>query len=338
MALSPRFLTLVALVASGAASAAEVNVYTYREPGLVKPLFERFTAATGIKVNLIFDKGNLSKRIAEEGARSPADLLMTVDVARLVEAKGLGITQPIVTPAVEKAVSAPFRAADGHWFANSVRARVFYVSKDRVKDTALDYADLGNPRFKGKVCTRDGRHDYNNALIAAALVNWGSAKAEEWLKGVRDNLAKKPSGGDRDVVKDIASGLCDIGLGNTYYVGLMNADAKQKPISDRIRVVLPTFGNGGTHVNVSGVALMKHAPNKAEAIKLAEWLVGPEAQKIYADVNFEYPIVPGTPVEPFIAGFGSLKPDGIALDAIAGKRKEASELVDKVNFNAGPSS
>jgi iron(III) transport system substrate-binding protein len=327
---------VLSLGLTGLAGAAEVNVYTYREPGLIKPLFDKFTAATGVTVNMIFANAGLEERIRSEGANSPADMLITTDISRLRQAVDLGITQPVTSPVLEKAVPPSLRAADGAWYALSMRARVIYASKDRVKDAALGYADLVAPRFKGKVCIRDGRHSYNNALIAAAIVHWGDARAEDWLKGLRANLAKKPSGGDRDVVKDIAAGVCDIGVGNTYYVGLMNADAKQKMISDQIRVILPTFENGKTHVNISGFVVAKHAKNKAEAIKLAEWLLGAEAQALYGQQNFEYPVLAGAPVEPFIASFGALKGDDIALEAIAGKSKAASELVDKVGFNLGP--
>lgn len=327
----------LALAASGA-TAAEVNVYTYREPGLIKPLFDKFTAETGVKVNVIFAKAGLEERILSEGANSPADLLITTDIANLRKAIDLGITQSVKSAKLEQAVPPQLRAPDGSWYALSIRARVIYAAKDRVKDPALTYADLASPRFKGKICVRDGRHNYNNALFAAAIVHWGEAKAEEWLKGLRANLAKKPSGGDRDVAKDIASGACDVGLGNTYYVGLMNADAQQKTISDQIRVIMPTFENGKTHVNVSGFIVAKHAKNKDTALKLAEWLVSPLAQGLYGEQNFEYPVLAGAPVEPFIKGFGELKADDIPLEAVAGKAKAASELTDKVGFNLGPQS
>lgn len=325
-------------IAASGAMAAEVNVYTYREPGLIKPLFDKFTAETGVKVNVIFAKAGLEERIQSEGANSPADMLITTDIANLRKAVDLGITQNVKSAALEKAVPPALRAADGAWYALSVRARVIYAAKDRVKDAALTYADLASPRFKGKFCVRDGRHNYNNALFAAAIVHWGEAKAEEWLKGLRANLAKKPSGGDRDVAKDIASGACEVGLGNTYYVGLMNADAQQKAISDQIRVIMPTFENGKTHVNVSGFVVAKHAKNKAEAVKLAEWLVGAQAQGMYGQQNFEYPVLAGAPVEPFIKSFGDLKADDIPLESVAGKAKAASELTDKVGFNLGPQS
>lgn len=328
-----------ALLASGLAAAAqEVNLYTHREPGLIKPILDKFTAETGVKVNLVFAGSGLAERIQSEGERSPADLLLSVDVSTLTQAVALGITQPIVTPALEKAVPKTLRAADGSWVAVSARARVIYASKDRVKDAALTYEDLANPRFRGKVCTRAGTHAYNTGMIAAAISHMGPEKAEAWLKGIRANLVKKPSGGDRDVAKDIAAGLCDIGVGNMYYVGLMSKDANQKAWVDAIRVIMPTFQNGGTHMNMSGLVLTRHAKNRAEAIRLAEWLVSPAAQELYAANNFEYPVVEGVAVEPSIAGFGKPRVDSVSLDDVARNRKAASELVEKVGYDLGPQS
>lgn len=330
-------LAVVAGLSSGSTAVAqEVNLYTHREPGLIKPILDKFTAETGVKVNIVFAKSGLAERIQSEGEQSPADLLLSVDVSTLTHAVGLGITQPIVTPALEKAVPAEIRAKDGSWIGVSARARVIYASKERVKDEALTYESLAEPRFKGKVCIRSGQHEYNTSLIAAALAHLGPQGTENWLKGVRVNLAKKPSGGDRDVAKDIAAGLCDIGIGNMYYVGLMNNDANQKAWVNAIRVVMPTFKDGGTHVNISGLVLAKYAKNKASAVKLAEWLVGKSAQELYAAVNFEYPVVPGLSTDPFIASFGAPKPDNVPLDTIAKNRKVASELVEKVGFDLGP--
>lgn len=331
-------LVFSAFSGAGLAIAQEVNLYTHREPGLIKPLLDRFTAETGVKVNLVFAKSGLAERIQSEGERSPADLLLSVDVSTLTQAIGLGITQPIVTPALEKAVPAELRARDGGWVAVSARARVIYASKDRVKDSALTYEDLASPRFRGKFCIRSGQHEYNTSLIAAALAHDGAEKTESWLKGLRANLAKKPSGGDRDVAKDIAAGACDIGIGNMYYVGLMQLDANQKAWVEAIKVIMPTFKSGGTHVNISGLVLAKHAKHKAEALKLAEWLVSQKAQELYAAVNFEYPVVKGVEIEASIKAFGAPKPDNIPLDEVAKNRKAASELVEKVGFDLGPQS
>ncbi|MDB5574568.1 MAG: extracellular solute-binding protein family 1, partial [Tardiphaga sp.] len=202
------------------------------------------------------------------------------------------------------------------------------------KQDSITYDELADPKWKGKICIRSGQHIYNNAVFAAYVAKHGEAKAEEWLKGLKANLAQKPSGGDRETARDVAAGKCDIGIGNTYYWALMNdKDADKKPWADATRVVLPTFVGGGTHVNLSGVLLTKHAPNKANGIKLIEWLAGDTAQQIYADANYEYPVKTGIAINPTIASFGKLNPDPLSIAQIAASRKAASALVDKVGFD-----
>jgi iron(III) transport system substrate-binding protein len=331
-------VAMLGLLATSAA-AQELNLYTAREPALIRPVIEAFTAETGIKVNTVFAQNGLEERVAAEGVTSPADMLLLVDVSRLVHAKSLGITQPVNSAALARDVPASLRDPESHWYAATLRARVFYVSKDRVKDTAISYENLADPRWKGKVCIRDGQNAYNTSLFAGAVARLGTAKAEEWLKGVKANLAKRPSGGDRDVAKDIASGQCDIGVANTYYVGLMlNREPERKPWAEAIRVVMPTFEGGGTHVNISGFAITKHAPNRANAVRFGEWLASEKAQSLMARQNFEHPVRVGVALDPTVANWGELKADPTPLAAIATNRKAASELVDKVGFNAGPGS
>lgn len=316
----------------------EVNVYTNREPGPYSATLDAFTKATGIKVNAVFAEKGLAERISAEGENSPGDVLITVDIGRLQEAVDMDLVQPLKSAVLEANIPAAFRDPEGKWFGMSLRSRVVYVSKDRVKDEAITYESLADPKWKGKVCIRSGQHQYNIALIAAMIAKKGEAETEKWLIGLRDNLARKPSGGDRDVAKDIAAGTCDIGLANAYYMGLMtNGDAvDQKAWASAVRVINPTFEGGGTHVNVSGAALLKYAPNRDNAIKLLEYLSGEEAQKVFADVNFEYPVREGVPVNPFIASFGVLNRDPLPVAEIAKFRKAASQLVDKVQFDEGP--
>jgi iron(III) transport system substrate-binding protein len=325
---------LATLLGAATASAQEVNVYSYREGKLVEPLFAAFTKDTGIKVNLISASSGLEQRIKAEGTNSPADVLLTVDIGRIDEAVQAGISQPLNSVVIDETVPAQYRDANGHWTGISMRARVIYASKDRVKQDAITYEELADPKWKGKICIRSGQHIYNNALFAAYVVKHGEAKAEEWLKGVKANLAQKPSGGDRETARDVAAGKCDIGIGNTYYWALMHdKEADKKPWADATRVILPTFEGGGTHVNLSGVLLTKHAPNKANAVKLIEWLAGDEAQRIYADANYEYPIKAGIKVNPTIASYGTLKPDPMPIAKIGESRKAASALVDKIGFD-----
>ena len=316
------------------AQSGEVNVYTYRETKLIQPLFDAFTKETGIKVNMISASAGLEQRIATEGANSPADLFLTVDIGRLQEAARAGISQPLKSDVIDKAVPPQFRDPNGEWVGLSMRARVVYASKDRVKQDALSYEELADPAWKGKLCIRSGQHAYNNALFAAYVGHYGEEKAEAWLKGLKANLAQKPSGGDREVARDIAAGKCDIGLGNTYYWALMlNQEPDKKAWAEATKVILPKFSGDGTHVNISGVMLTKYAPHKANAIKLVEWMVGETAQHLYADSNNEYPIRPGIKPNATIAGYGELKPDSLPITAIADNKKKASILVDKVGFD-----
>ncbi|MDH7799974.1 iron(III) transport system substrate-binding protein [Beijerinckia sp. GAS462] len=323
-----------AVFASAASAQGEVNVYSYREAKLIAPLFEGFTKATGIKVNVISASSGLEQRIVSEGANSPADMLLTVDIGRVQDALNAGIVQPFKSEILEKVVPAEYRDPAGNWYAMSMRARVVYASKERVKQDAITYEDLADPKWKGKICIRSGQNMYNTALFAAVMAHHGAEKAEAWLNGVKANLAQKPSGGDREVARDIAAGKCDIGLGNTYYWALMlNREADRKPWADATKVILPTFAGAGTHVNVSAAMMIKTAPNRANAVKLAEWLVSEDAQHIYADINFEYPIRAGVKLNPTIADYGTLKPDAMPLVKIMEFRKPVSALVDKVGFD-----
>jgi iron(III) transport system substrate-binding protein len=335
---APIVIALAGALAAGAGPAVaqsnEVNVYTYREAKLIAPLFEAFTKETGIKVNVISASAGLEQRIATEGPNSPADVLLTVDIGRLKEAVDLGIAQPIKSELLEKTVPPQYRDPNGLWFAISARARVVYAARDRVPQNEISYEELSDPKWKGKICIRSGQHIYNNALFAAYIAHHGEAKAEEWLTGLKANLAQKPSGGDREVARDIAAGKCDIGLGNTYYWALMlNREPDKKAWADATKVILPTFQGGGTHMNISGVVLMKNAPNKDNAMKLIEWLMSDQAQQLYADLNYEYPVRASTGVNPTIAGYGELNADPLPIAAIADNKKKAATLVDKVGFD-----
>ncbi len=334
-------LAFAALFTTSALADGTVNIYTYRQPELIQPVLDAFTAETGIKTEVLFlDKG-LEERIAAEGENSPADVIMTVDIARLTAAKEKGITQPLVDETVNQLLPAEYRDPEGHWFGVTKRARVVYASKDRVKDTAITYADIADPKWKGKICIRSGQHDYNLALFSAAIEHWGAERTEEWMRGLKANLAKKPDGGDRPQAGAIAAGECDIALGNTYYVALMRTnekEPKEKEWGNAVNVIFPTFENGLTHVNISGIALAKHAPNHDNAVKLVQFLASHKAQQVYAEKNFEYPVEPGLEPSEMVKSFGELKADTLPLADIAKNRKLASEMVDRVGLDDGPSS
>ncbi|MER2606792.1 MAG: extracellular solute-binding protein [Siculibacillus sp.] len=327
------FLALSALAAAPA-SAEEVNVYTTREPGLFTPLAAAFTAKTGIKVNTVFVKDGLAERVAAEGAASPADLLMTVDVGNLVELVDKGLTVPL-PEALIGAVPANLRAADRSWVALSLRARLVWADKGE-KLGAITYENLADPKWKGKICIRSGQHPYNTALVAAMIAHVGEAETRAWLTGLKANLAKKPGGGDRDVARDILGGLCTIGVGNSYYVGLMRSGkggADQKTWGDGVDVVLPTFVGGGTHVNATGAALARHAPNAEAAKKLVAFLLSAEGQKVYSEQNFEYPVRADASADPTVAALGRLTVDTIPIADIARHRKAASLMIDEIGFD-----
>ena len=326
---------------SVAFAASEVNIYSYRQPELIKPLLDRFTKETGITANVLFlDKG-LVERIKAEGVNSPADVILTIDIQRLTEAKDGGVVQPVKDNAlINKDIPASLRDVVGDWFGLTTRGRVVYASKDRVAQSSITYEELADPKWKGKICIRDGQHAYNVALFASMIAHHGADYTEKWLTGLKNNLARKPDGNDRSQAKSIMAGECDISLGNTYYVGLMMTNEKapeEKEWAKSIKVLFPNAADRGTHVNVSGMALAKNSPNKANALKLMEFLASAEGQKIYAEQVFEYPVMPGAEPSAIVKSFGTIKPDSIALTEIAKSRKQASELVDKVGFNEGPS-
>jgi iron(III) transport system substrate-binding protein len=338
---SAAILSAVTAGSSAAWANGEVNIYSYRQPELIKPLLDAFTKETGITTNVLFlDKG-LVERIRAEGANSPADVILTIDIARLSEAKDGGVVQPVKGNAtIDKDIPAAFRDPDGEWFGLTTRGRVVYASKERVAENAITYEELADPKWKGKICIRDGQHAYNLALFASMVAHHGADYTEKWLTGFKNNLARKPDGNDRSQAKSILAGECDISLGNTYYVGLMMTNDKepeQKEWAKAIKILFPNAADRGTHVNISGMAMAKNAPNKQNAVKLMEFLASGEAQKIYAEEVFEYPVMPGAEPSDIVKSFGMLKPDSLPLTDIAKNRKTASELVDKVGFNDGPS-
>ncbi len=325
-------LSLIAL--AGPALAEEVNVYSLRQPELVQPLFDKFTEETGIAVNVAFVEKGMVERLVSEGDRSPADLVMTVDIAKLSQVVEAGVTQPVMSEVLAANIPAEFRDPGNQWFGLTTRARVVYASKDRVADGEVTtYEDLADPKWQGRICTRPGTHDYNLGLMAAMIEHHDAGYAKEWATGLRANLAKKPEGNDRAQVKSIWAGECDISLGNTYYMGAMLNDPEQVDWANSVRIVFPTFEDNGTHMNVSGVAMTKAAPNKDAALKLMEFLSSDEAQAIYAETNYEFPVKPGVAKSDLVASWGEFTPDSLNLMDVAKSRPEALKLMEEVNFD-----
>lgn len=315
-----------------------VNVYTYREPGLIQPLLDRFTEETGIRTNVLFAANGLIERVAAEGELSPADVIITVDIGNLANAKEIGVTQPIPAEALAR-VPDQYHDPDGQWVALSLRARVFYASISRVTETALSYEDIAGPEWKGRLCTRSGLHAYNIGLIATRIAHWGTDRTRDWLIGVRDNLNQAPTGGDRDQVKAIFDGSCDLAIGNTYYMGLMltnDTEPGQKDWAASARIIYPDADGEGTQVNLSGAVIARYAPNKANADLLVDFLLSDEAQHLYASGNYEFPVVEGVEPSELVASWGALVPDTTPMVEIAAHRKEAAALVDEIRFDEGP--
>ncbi len=253
---------MIALLGFGqSVLAQEVNVYSARQPELIEPIFQAFTGETGINVNSVFMDKGMIERLTAEGEHSPADLILTTDIANLSAIVAAGVTQPVKSALIEAAIPAEFRDPGQMWFGITLRARVIYASRERVAEGEVTtYEDLADPKWHGRLCTRSGLHNYNLALLSAEIAHHGAEAAQTWAAGLKANLARRPEGGDRDQAKAIWSGVCDIALGNTYYIGEMMQDDEQKQWAQAVRVDFPIFEDGGTHVNISGMAMTSSAP------------------------------------------------------------------------------
>ena len=327
-------LFFVTLFFSSPIFASEVNIYSYRQPFLIEPLTTAFTDKTGIKVNIVYLRKGMIERMKAEGKRSPADVVLTVDISRLSALVEAGLTQQVVSQTLSTNVPEKYRDPDGHWFGLTTRARIIYVSKERVRTGEIkSYEDLADAKWRGKVCTRSGLNAYNLALTSAIIHHHGEDYAKKWLDGFKQNLARKPQGNDRAQVKAIWAGECDLSIGNTYYMGKMLKDPEQADWAKSVNIVFPTFEGGGTHVNVSGIGMAKFSPNKENALALMEFLSSGEAQEIYATANFEYPIAPGTKVDDLVKSWGSFNADNVNLMTIAKLRKKALKLTEIVDFD-----
>ena len=328
------FAVILIMFTSGIASAAEVNVYSYRQPFLTKPIFDAFTRETGIKVNTVFAKKGLVARLESEGANSPADLLLTADIGPLDAALKAGVTQAVDSSILSSNIPAEFRDPDGHWFGLTNRARIIVSSIERMGDNDIaDYESLAAPEFAGRICTRSGKHGYMIALVASMIAHHGEADARQWFSGLKSNLARKPQGNDRAQVKAIKEGECDIAVINSYYMGKMMTDEEQAPWADAVRIIFPNQESRGTHMNISGVALTSASPNRDNAIKLMEFLAGDVAQKMYAERNFEYPVKPDVPWSGMVESWGKFVYDPLPLAEIAKHRSTASKMADEVDYD-----
>ncbi|MGI2189247.1 Fe(3+) ABC transporter substrate-binding protein [Shewanella oncorhynchi] len=311
----------------------KLTVYSYRQAFLVEPILTRFTEETGIGVNLVFAKDGIAERLVREGRLSPADLVLTSDFSRLVELVDKDLTSPVKNPLLESNIPAQYRDPDGQWYALTMRVRNLYTAKDRLGQQQLTYEELADPKYKGKICTRSGKHPYNIALVASMIAHHGEAEVKTWLQGVKTNLARKPQGNDRGQIAAVKEGVCEIAIGNSYYYGNMLQDPEQKAIAEAVTLNFPNQADRGAHVNVSGMVLTRHAPNKANAIKLMEFLSADVAQKAYADVNMEYPVKADVAPSSLVASWGKFKSDQLPIFKLAEYHQAAVKLLDEVQFD-----
>ncbi|MGH8679899.1 MAG: Fe(3+) ABC transporter substrate-binding protein [Burkholderiales bacterium] len=312
-----------------------LNVYSSRHYQTDEALYSGFTKLSGIKINLIeAGEDALLQRIVNEGAKSPADVLITVDAGRLWRAQQLGLFQPVKSAALASRLPASFREPGGQWFGFSLRARVIAYDRTKVKPADVPtYESLADPRWKGKICTRSGSHIYNLSLMGAMIDHLGEAQAEAWAKAVRANLARDPKGGDTDQIKGVAAGECEIAITNHYYYARLARSQKpdEKAIADRVGVVFPNQATWGTHVNISGAGVLKHAPHRDAAVRFLEYLASDDAQRYFADGNNEWPAVPTVQVSnPVLASFGQFKYDPLNVAVLGRNQPQSQKLYDRV--------
>ncbi|WP_282609770.1 Fe(3+) ABC transporter substrate-binding protein [Pelagibius sp. Alg239-R121] len=327
---------LALAVTAAAAGAEEVNLYSSRHYSTDEALYENFTKATGIKVNRIEGKGDaLIERIKSEGANSPADILLTVDVARLWRADQAELFQAVSSASLEKRVPENLRHPDGHWFGFSTRARLIYYDKAKISAGEItSYEDLADPKWQGKVCIRKSSNVYNQSLLGSMIAAHGEAAAEDWAKGVVANFARDPVKGDTNQLRGIGSGECEIAVANSYYFVrlLTKPKDKDKGLADKIGVVFPNQGDRGTHVNVSGAGVLKNAPNREAAIKFLEYLASDEAQKYFSDGNNEYPVVAEVAPTSALAGLGDFKSDPVNVAVFGDNQPLAQKIFDRAGW------
>ena len=334
---SARFLLAVYFcLSTSLLCAAEVNVYSARKENLIKPLLLQFQELTGTSVNLITGKADtLLQRIISEGQHSPADILITIDAGRLYRALQANILLPVDTPALRNSVPHQYRDPDGNWFGLSLRARPIMYASGRVNPSDLStYENLGLPGWQGKICTRSSDNIYNQSLVASMLAHHGKEYTLAWTRSLVSNFARPPQGGDRDQIRAVAAGQCDVAIANSYYLGKMLAskDPAQREAAQKVRIFWPNQDDRGVHVNISGGAVIRTSKNRASAVALLEFLVSDAAQKWYAETNFEYPVKPGVQPSEMLTRWGQFKADSLNLYLLGELNSNAVMVMDHARW------
>ena len=316
---------------------AEVNIYSHRQPFLINPFLEKFTEETGIKTNVVYATKGLAQRLKAEGKNSPADVILTVDIGRLFIYDDLDLLASIDSDILDKNIPANLKSPENKWFALSKRSRIIVTSKERVgKGQITKIEDLADQKWKGKICSRPGSHVYNRALMASLILSLGEKAAEEWAKKFVDNLSRRPQGNDRAQVKAIFEGQCDISIINNYYFGKLkySEDPSQREWAKSVDLIFPNQGveERGAHINISGGGVAKYSKNKNEAVALLEFLSKAQSQKMYGEINFEYPVNPSVETTEELNSWGRFKSDSLPIISIAQKAYEAQKIIDRVGW------
>jgi iron(III) transport system substrate-binding protein len=322
--------------ADAAESKGEVNIYSYRQENLIRPILDSFSEQTGIQVNLVTGAADgLIERLRNEAAASPADVLLTVDAGRLVRAREMDLLQAVESTTLTERIPVAYRDTDSHWFGLSKRARVIFYDPQAVSEDELPgYLELTDPRWNGQICVRSSDNIYNQSLLAAVIAHQGQEPAEQWAEGVVANMARDPQGNDRAQITGVAVGVCDLALANTYYYGRMleSSDPTERENAEQVAIHFPSLAEYGTHVNISGAGVTKHAPNRDNAVALLEFLASDTAQRFYADVNHEYPVVDSVEPGATVAGWGTLNADSLNVTRLGELNQEAVRTFDRAGW------
>ncbi|MDX1580555.1 MAG: Fe(3+) ABC transporter substrate-binding protein [Alphaproteobacteria bacterium] len=315
----------------------EVNIYSYRQEVLIRPLLEAFTEETGIEVNLLSGSADaLLERLIQEGQNSPADILLTADAGRLIQARKAEVLQPFESEVVQSVVPLQYRDPENRWVGLSVRARTIFYARERVDPAQLStYGALADDMWEDRICIRSSTNIYNQSMLAALMAHHGKEWAESWANSMVENFARTPQGGDRDQIKALAAGECDVAVANTYYYGRMlaePADTDERQAAEKVGLFWANQDSFGTHVNISGAGVTASARNRENAIKLIEFLLSENAQRIYAQTVFEYPVRSGVEQAEIVKAWGPFKPDDLPLSTLAEYQIEAVKIFDRAGW------
>ena len=342
MSIHPKFLIVAmflfaCLGQSQASVAAEVNIYSHRQPFLIKPFLRAFTEKTGIKTNVVYASKGLVQRLLAEGEASPADVVLTVDIGRLRQYADKNLFASFASEKLRAAIPRHLRSSDNTWFGFSKRSRVIAVSKDlENQDQIKRFENIADKRWNGQVCSRPGSHVYNRALLSSVIAANGEAAAKAWAEGMVANLARSPRGNDRAQIKAIYAGECDISIVNHYYYGKLinSSDTEQRRWAESVNIIIPNQGKNdrGAHINISGGGIAKYSKNRKEAESFLEFLISKEAQKLYASVNYEYPVISGIELPDTLTSWGKFKEDSLPIEELANSYLEAQMIIDQVGW------